>query len=303
MVRPFLRARAIFLSAMLGALFAPAARSADLDYPADPAPVEGPVEWGSGWYLRGDVGWQHVNVPAIAGDIANNFNNSTLASGGLGAGYQFNDWFRADVTIDRSVFRANGPVGQLWCPYAVIGLIDPITQLPAGILGNPADTCTKVAKATLNRTSVLANGYLDLGHWWGFTPYVGAGVGVNYNQADASLLYYRNSDGGLWAPDLTLPGGQVPRWIYVDGTTFPIQLPFGPTNWNTAQQKKTWQFAWNLMAGVAYDVSDNLKVDLGYRYLNAGRYTSLPSFGGFAGVTTKDITSHEVRVGFRLVAN
>jgi len=304
MVRSTLRARAMIVTALFSAFFAPATQAADFPAIEAPPPVEeGPVEWGSNWYLRGDVAWQNIQVPTITGDFANSFNRNDIVSGGFGGGYQFNEWIRADITVDRSVFRRNGAVGQVWCPYAAIGLLDPVTQLPVGILANPADTCTRYAKATLNSTRFMANGYVDLIHLYGFTPYVGAGLGLTYNQTSTSLLYLRNSDGGLWAPDLTLPGGQVPQWIYVSGAPFPIQLPFAPTNWNTSGSKKSWQFAWNLMAGVSYDISQNLKVDVGYRYLNAGRYTSLPSWLDGGGSTTKDITSHELRVGFRLVAN
>ncbi|MCX7899013.1 MAG: outer membrane beta-barrel protein [Methylocystis sp.] len=280
------------------------ANAADMAYPAAAAePVnEGPFEWGNGWYLRGDIAWQHVEAPAISGDFGSNINKKDLFSGGLGVGYQWNDWIRTDFTVDRSVFRANGPVGQLWCPYALVRLLDPITNSDVGILANPNETCTRYANATLNRTSFMFNGYLDLYHIWGLTPYIGGGVGVSYNQASSALVYRRNSDGGIWAPDLTLPSGAVPQWIYLNGAPFPIQLPFGPTNWNTAQSKKSWQFAWNVMAGVSYDVSEYLKADVGYRYLNAGTYTSLPSFGGGLGAQ-KDITSHEVRLGFRLIAN
>lgn len=306
MVRPFLRARATIATALLGALIAPATQAAD--FPAiQPQQLveEGPVEWGSNWYLRGDVGWQNVQVPAITGNFANKFNWNDIVSGGIGGGYQFNEWIRADITLDRSVFRRNGAVGQLWCPYSAVGLVDQATGNKVGIFADPTNTCTQYAKATLNSTRVMANAYVDLFHLYGFTPYVGAGVGLTYNQVSTSLNYYRNSDGGLWAPDLTLPSGQVPLWIYNETPVraFPIQIPFAPTNWNTWSQRKSWQFAWNLMAGVSYDVADSLKIDVGYRYLNAGKYTSLPSWPYGGGVSSKDITSHELRVGFRLLTN
>jgi len=56
------------------------------------------------------------------------------------------------------------------------------------------------------------------------------------------------------------------------------------------------------MAGVAYDIQDNLKIDVGYRYLNAGNYTSLPGFWTQRAAPSSAITSHEVRVGLRLTA-
>lgn len=304
MLRPFLRARATLLAALLS-VFAPAAQAADLlSLPEAPELPEGPVEWGSNWYLRGDVGFQQVRVPPLSANVAA-FDTKDLLSGGVGGGYQFNDWLRADITVDRSVFRKSGVVGQIWCPNQLRELVDQTTKLKIGIFADPNDTCSQFGQASLTRTSVLANAYLDLGHFWGFTPYLGAGVGMSYLSGSSSLAYLRNSDGGLWAPDLTLPNGAVPYWVYVNGDPFPIQIPFAPTNWNTTQTKAGWQFAWNLMAGVSYDVARNFKVDIGYRYLNAGKYTGLPAYvnGAYLAPASREITSHELRVGFRVTTN
>ena len=279
--------------------------------PPEPKPSEEPVEWGEGWYLRGDIGWQNVQLPAVTGDFATIKGVDNIVSGGLGGGYQFNDWLRADLTVDRSVFRMNRALDAVWCPYEAMGLFTQDANgqsTPVGIFANPAETCTPKARGTLNRTSILANAYLDLGHYWGFTPYVGAGVGASYNQVTSSLIYYRTSDGVPWGPDLTGPNGVPPYWIY--GTAdangnpvlWPIQLPFGPTNWNRYAEKKSWAFAWNLMAGFSYDIQDNLKLDIGYRYLNAGTYTSLPGYNALRPPTTGSITSQEVRVGLRVTA-
>lgn len=295
------------LGAMLGAALSTQAstqaQAADMPFAADaPAPVnEEMFEWGSNWYLRGDIGWQHLTVPAISADLPNRTND--LFFGGLGFGYQVNEWIRTDLTVDRSVVRSNGAIGGIWCPYRAVPLHN-LNGDPVGIFADPNETCTKYADASLKRTTFMANAYVDLTHFWGFTPYIGGGIGASYNQVQSSLTYYRNSDRGIWAPDLTIPDGEVPRWIYLNGTRFPTQLPFGPTNWNLNRQRSNWQFAWNVMAGVAYDLTENLKIDVGYRYLNAGRYASLPSFNaGYIAPVSKDITSHEVRVGLRLLAN
>ncbi len=273
--------------------------------PPEPPPVEEPVEWGSGWYLRGDIGWQNVQLPAVTGDFGTIKGIDNIVSGGLGGGYQFNDWLRADLTVDRSVFRMNRGLDTVWCPYGSVGLFRQDAdgnETPAGVFANPTETCTPRAKGTLNRTSFLVNGYLDLGHYWGFTPYVGAGLGASYNQSSSSLIYYRTSDGAPWGPDLTLPQGNVPQWITLNGAPWPIQLPFGPTNWNRYAEKKSWAFAWNLMAGFTYNLQDNLKLDIGYRYLNAGTYTSLPGYWTQRPPVTGNIIAQEVRVGLRVTA-
>ena len=86
----------------------------------------------------------------------------------------------------------------------------------------------------------LANAYIDLGTWWCLTPFVGAGVGARLSHDSAAC-----HDIGLIS----------------DGAT-----GFG---YATSDSRK-WSFAWALHAGVAYNVTNNFKVELAYRYLNMG---------------------------------
>ncbi|MBY0610704.1 MAG: outer membrane beta-barrel protein [Beijerinckiaceae bacterium] len=122
----------------------------------------------------------------------------------------------------------------------------------------------------------LVNGYVDLGTWYCLTPYIGGGVGVAYNRIDGF------TDIGYSVP---VPPGGTAGAYYKGGTS---------TN-----------FAWALMAGVSYDVTSNLKLDLGYRYLNLGKAqtgSSVPQFGPPTYVyTQKDIQSHDVRLGMRWI--
>jgi opacity protein-like surface antigen len=122
-----------------------------------------PVEDFGGWYLRGDIGFSNQRV-----DRLNNALDSTLTSSvqnnsfntagifGLGAGYKFNNWFRADVTGE---YRGNSQFFGT----------DAITY--AGGVG------TDTYHATKSEWVVLANAYVDLGTWWCMTPFIGAGVG------------------------------------------------------------------------------------------------------------------------------
>ncbi len=55
-------------------------------------------------------------------------------------------------------------------------------------------------------------------------------------------------------------------------------------------------FAWNLQAGVSFDVAHNVALDIGYRYVNLGRAKS----GGPSAFKTNDIDAHEARVGVRI---
>ncbi|MFI3270558.1 MAG: outer membrane beta-barrel protein [Pseudomonadota bacterium] len=60
-------------------------------------------------------------------------------------------------------------------------------------------------------------------------------------------------------------------------------------------------FAWNLTAGVAYEITENWSADLGYRYLNAGdAKTESTTIAGVTGhLEAKDIASHQIMLGVR----
>ena len=113
------------------------ADAADLLPPAPPLPPAPAAAEFGGWYLRGDVGLglasgtpELQNIPdPIATGLGSGFlssaayqafNNTTLSSSGMidfGVGYQFNNWFRVDGTIEyrgganlQSLYTLNDPV-------------------------------------------------------------------------------------------------------------------------------------------------------------------------------------------------
>ena len=309
------RARTTALTALLGVIFASAAMAADMPFlssePIAP-PVNQPVELGTGWYLRGDVGYSNMAVPVVIADFADNLGRTGAVSGGLGVGYQYNNWIRTDFTIDRAVFQPGGAQASRWCPYGTVldypaGAVNAQGQAlsgPAGYLYDPNETCTPIVKTDLNRTTLLANAYVDIGNWWGITPYVGAGLGFSYLQMSNSVNYYENANGSLWQPNLGQSGVPI-AWINPQGqqVTPPWAYPWTQLLPNQSAQKKSWKFAWNFMAGFSYDISQNLKIDLHYRFLDAGSYTSFPSTITGSGAITKDLYTQEVRLGFRLMSD
>lgn len=265
MVRPFLRARATIFTAMAAALVASAAQAADMPFPVEtPTPVnEGPVEWGSNWYLRGQVGAADHNISTVDGmRLSTSWpSNWTI---GLGGGYQFTNWLRADATVDyQELWDRNGlQFGQPCVGMDIYG--------PGGIVVNapyPA-ICTPGVKNRAESISFMANAYLDLGNWWGFTPYVGAGVGAN-------LFIQRHNV--MWSPAF---------YPYVN---------FPPA---TGVSSDYLRFAYAGMAGVSYDIDSHWKIDLGYRFINLGQ---LQGFDIYNQRISRDMTSHQLRLGFRYV--
>ena len=123
----------------------------------DPTGTYGP-------YLRAEGGWngmEHLSPagPGLTGSTKEE--DGYIGGGALGYGFGM---FRAEINIDRrdnsidSVHISNGPL--------------------AGVGGRAA--------GSVQGTSVMANGLVDLPyHWMGLQPYVGVGVGAVYVKLDS----------------------------------------------------------------------------------------------------------------------
>ncbi|MFV0279272.1 MAG: outer membrane protein [Rhodoblastus sp.] len=282
-------ARAIGLATVATAAFAaaPAARAADPLIGAAPmAPIAEPMEeervtFASNWYLRGDF--------AIAKDVQIGIGSAFLPNGrsfpnawsiGLGMGYKFNNWLRGDLTADwRAPRTLNQNTSAMSCTTGWVAVRDPNTGVITG--ETPVtDTCLDYYRTRVNNTTLLANLYLDLGTWWGLTPYVGAGVGMNYVYQKTTQNWYMSN--GL-PYNVTTPDAINPAriWYY---------------NWDNARSHSSMQFAYAFMAGASYAVTDHLAVDIGGRYLNMGK---IESYSVATGTIWKTNDAKELRIGFR----
>jgi opacity protein-like surface antigen len=157
-----------FIAACAATLLSSAAFAADM--PIAPPPYAPPVvqDFG-GWYLRGDIGFSNQSMgdirntnAALYAPVASLQQTSSVNTGGifdLGVGYQFNNWFRADV-----IGQYRGKTNFL------------ATELLTFSDGSRGvDTYT----GTKSEWLVLANAYVDLGTWWCVTPFIGAGIGTS----------------------------------------------------------------------------------------------------------------------------
>ena len=173
------------VAAGAASLLSTAALAADMPsiMPPPPAYYAPPVvEDFGGWYLRGDIGVSSSSVKNL--DIRNyqdagiSIPSQTLgfdSAGiyGVGFGYAFNGWFRADIT------------GQYRGKANFHGLdLVSFNGVPVG-----ADTYG----ASMRSWVVMANIYADLGTWWCITPFIGAGIGYanttisNFNDQGVSF--------------------------------------------------------------------------------------------------------------------
>ncbi len=174
------------------------------------------------------------------------------------------------------------------------------TPILLGYYYNPNDTCVGDAHAHQFTNDVLANGYLDLGSFSGFTPYLGGGVGLAATTTHGAVNYIETANGQIYAANLSPTGGFPPVWVDVYGNPLSPQPPiaFTQQNWNRTLNTTTASFAWALMAGFSYQLTPSVLIDVGYRYLNGGVTTTLVNSETGTSLKQHNV-SQQVRIGVR----
>jgi opacity protein-like surface antigen len=146
----------------------------------------------SGWYLRGYIGASNEFLKEITHPdflTAQQFGFidkggfDAAPFGGGGIGYQWNNWFRVDATLEYRGFANFHALDRFFNPYQFSGPTFNTNQYTA-------------SKSELVG---LVNVFLDLGTWWCITPFVGAGAGF----AQIKIDHFRDTNviagGGGWA--------------------------------------------------------------------------------------------------------
>ncbi len=241
-------------------VMAGAANAADMpQLMPPPMPVPYYEDFARGWYLRGDIGMSNQRVDSLfnvlygtADSVVTVFKEFDSAPiFGVGIGYQFNNWFRADLTGE---YRGGANFHGL------------------DIVESGGSTFTDEYRAIKSEWLILANVYADLGTWWGFTPFVGVGIGGT-----------RNTISSFMDICTTCPGGGVAH----------------------GASTSHFNFAWALHAGVGFKVTNNLTLEFAYRYVDLGKALSgdLVTYLGQNSVNNpmefRDLTAHDVKFGVR----
>ena len=138
------------------------------------------------------------------------------------------------------------------------------TESYGEINGDPAKNKSQVDIHTL-----MFNAFLDFETETALTPYIGAGLGMAFIKGENTAFY-------------TGPGGKTSRTV-------------------SHSDKK---FAWDLTAGGVWGLTDNLALDLGYRYfhfgdITTGQYRVAGPGGGTAQAYSSRTALHEVMLGLR----
>lgn len=230
------------------------AGAADLLPPpvVEPMPIPEPVAVHD-IYLRGYIGMTEQEADDITNDIikAGNFTifNKEFDSApfiGFGVGIRRSDRFRFDGTGE---YRGKATFH--------------------GLDKDNTFSATNEYSGVKSEWLFLANAYWDIGTHRGFTPYLGAGIGV----AEVTLDNFTD-----------------------------VNVKTNAIHW--AGKNSEWNLAWALHAGVAYEISPDLTFDMGYRftYLGDGKTGTFRTYDNTTSpgpLTLEDITSHDVHIGLR----
>ena len=309
----WLRAAALAGLTALGVAPTPTMAADMFKFPVESAPEFAlkQVELGSGWYLRGGLGASNNSGPVLITDAPEGRKIDWAFD--VGAGYKFNNWLRTDATLTfnkpRDVSKAGAVVT---CPYRLTGLTRGSDNVLLGYQWDPdLETCNSKFSSDLKKTDLMLNAYIDLGSWGGLTPFVGAGAGVSLLKSSAGLVYSKTSTGEPYIVDLTptgafpniwvskYTGNAITSWTDATGVVRQGQPPvsFDKQNWNRRATKTSFNLAWSLMGGVAYDITPQLKTEFSYRYMNSGSFTSSSSL--LTSPVKSTISSHQMQIGFR----
>lgn len=282
---------ALVLAAIAFPPLAPAL-AADYDPPiyVDQAPEYTPVEIGSGWYLRGDVGYafshpfKDQTFATDPLDPTQTFSHdSSLLTGTVGMGYHFNDYFRGELNFGILPTEKFGDHHMV--PDGCAGSTNTAIVGPGGtVIIQPVaatEDCEATNGATNKGYSIMANAYVDLGTYVGITPYIGGGLGLAYTK-------YTKSMGARDC--VSIPTNS-------SGTGgFACDNPAGYGG--TVDSDAKFNLAYSLGAGLSYQISKNVSVDLGYEYFSVpgAEYVAYDD-GAFNVHKGEDYQT--VKVGFR----
>ncbi|OCG22241.1 MULTISPECIES: outer membrane protein [unclassified Gilliamella] len=125
---------------------------------------------------------------------------------------------------------------------------------------------TQKVKSRMN--TLMLNGYSDIDIDSSITPFVGVGIGMAFTKLENSYREQYN--------------------VSVDGVDYERSL-----------SKTKTKFAWNVAAGVAYKVNNNLDFDFMARYVDAGKITIKKHNEYYRTNTSAKLSSIDLLAGIR----
>lgn len=230
------------------------------------------VEFGSGWYLRGDISY-NING-------ADNNTSSSNSLTGTGSSFDFDDAIGVRVGF-----------GQKLSPNTRIEVSSSsIFDSDFSSFGSARFAGTDVGGAAINNIDgtrdvsgsyqlfdFMLSGYYDFNPVSNITPYVGAGIGV------ARIDYNQN---------LTLECNPTAAQACGTGALGAASTV------TTVIDDQSWTHAYQLTVGAAVAVDDRTSLDLSYSYTQIGDGDEL-NYADGAGLDNDGVQLHQVRAGIR----
>ncbi len=237
------------------------------------------VEFGSGWYLRGDItyninGRSSSGINAIEGvspGIQVYYGDAVGAR--VGFGYNASANTRIEVNAE-GIFSSDirGLGGRT---FNAVDFADPLA---------PVDTTTSGTgeiEADYSVSDLIVTGYYDLPTMGNFTPYIGAGAGI-------ARVGYRETETLTCSPSAAT----------IACTSFPPGAAGAETTATRTLSEEYWTYAYQLTAGTAIAVDDRTSIDLSYSFTQIGDGDDLNYSDGTA-IDVDGIRLHQLRAGIR----
>jgi opacity protein-like surface antigen len=261
----------LLLALTLGAGMTPAIAGGDLVAPdyrtginpygvATPVPAPIPVPlYEAAWYFRGDFAAGFGGDPSVTA-TGTPFVGNTVGFSPTWISKSFEPSFTGGVGV-----------GYVWGPRFRTDLtVDLHSIMEAKLIGSTplgGGTLFVDDKTDFFTTILLANAYYDFRTGTPLTPYLGGGVGFAVNQ-------------------MTRNGSST----YTPNPTF---------NTSVNGRRTDVQFAAAAMAGLTYDISSFVALDVNYRYLYFDGSDAAPT-GANSTVSIGGLNEHQIRAGLRL---
>ena len=235
------------------------------------------VEFGTGWYLRGDIGGGTTSASAGSNIVDGELDLGNPISLSVGAGYNVGNGLRYEFGFTQLTNLSFSGRTSIGCGREE-DPADSANTIP--ITGN----CFQSISGDVVTSSGTVSAFKDFQKIGKFTPYIGIGGGLSYvSSNELSSLIGCN---GRSDTDCGAEGGFGAN-VFSEG---------GFVN------ESSFTYTGNVILGASYDLSNNMKVYVGYKYSYYGSAT-------LASTTENDFISedleldsfdnHEIRVGLR----
>jgi opacity protein-like surface antigen len=208
----------------------------------------------------------------------------TMEFGSIGAGRYITPSIRAEIAVDlmtkASLDRGQENFNEVFYEHLPDRSTDTVTY-----------DVVRQEKIKFEQDVAMLSLYYDFRNSSRFTPYVGGGIGVTYRQ-------------------LTRTSSEVAVCSHLEndadaGRDCGDANPFSSIWGQREETVKRWDFAAAAMAGVSYEITDDIIWDTSYRYLwqSGTMAISMPTLAGTSTVEMKDVGQHQLRTGIRLNLN